>query len=77
MEGVKIEDARFEIGAIDLFGPLATEVLFAVLKVGKGTCSKVWQQLRGLGEAISLPLGAVIDLDLCDPRIESCPSRFY
>ena len=36
---IAIEDARFEIGTIDLFGPLATEVLFAVLKVGKGTCT--------------------------------------
>jgi ribonuclease P/MRP protein subunit POP1 len=72
--GITIEDARFEIGAIDLFGPLATEVLFAVLKVGKGTCTKVWNQLRGLGDAASLPIGAVLDLDLCDPRIEYSPS---
>ena len=67
---VGIEDARFEVGAIDFFGPHATEVLFAVLKAGKGTCSKVWNQLRGLGDAGNLPLGAVLDLDLCDPRIE-------
>ena len=67
---VRIEDARFEMGAIDLFGPMASEALFAVLKVGKGTCSKVWNQLRGLDNATSLPLGAVLDLDLCDPRVE-------
>ena len=73
---VRIEDARFEIGAIDLFGPMASEALFAVLKVGKGTCSKVWNQLRGLDNATSLPLGAVLDLDLCDPRVEySCIPR--
>lgn len=69
-EGVKIEDARFEIGGIDLFGPMATEALFAILKVGKGGSSKVWNQLRGLSDPTSLPLGAVLDLDLCDPRIE-------
>lgn len=73
LEGITIDDSRFEIGAIDLFGPLATEVLFAVLKVGKGTCSKVWNQLRGLEDAASLPIGAVLDLDLCDPRIEYVP----
>jgi ribonuclease P/MRP protein subunit POP1 len=67
---INIEDARFDIGAIDLFGPMATEVLSAVLKVGKGTCSKVWQHLRGLGDATNLPIGAVLDLNLCDPRIE-------
>jgi ribonuclease P/MRP protein subunit POP1 len=70
VEGITIEDARFEIGSIDLFGPLATEVLHAVLKVGRGTCMKTWNQLRGLNDATSLPLGAVLDLDLCDPRIE-------
>ena len=75
VEGITIEDARFEIGSIDLFGPLATEVLFAVLKVGKGTCTKVWNQLRGLVEAGNLPLGSVLDFDLCDPRIEYCPSQ--
>jgi len=69
-ENIEIEDARFEIGAIDLFGPLASEVLFAVLKVGKGNCTKIWNQLRGLEDASTLPLGAVIDLNLCDPRIE-------
>lgn len=73
VEGIRIEDARFEIGSIDLFGPLATEVLFAVLKVGKGTCTKVWDQLRGLSDAASLPLGVVLDLDLRDPRIEYYP----
>lgn len=67
---IEIEDARFEIGSIDLFGPAATEALFAVLRVGKGACSKVWSQLRGLNDVATLPLGAVLDLDLCDPRIE-------
>jgi ribonuclease P/MRP protein subunit POP1 len=70
---ITIEDARFDLGAIDLFGPLATEALFAILKVGKGACSKVWQQLRGLGEPATLPLGAVLDLDLSDPRIAYSP----
>jgi hypothetical protein len=65
---VRIEDARFEIGAIDLFGPLSTEVLFSVLNVGKGVCSKIWEQLKGLGDPGSLPLGAVLNLDLTDPR---------
>jgi ribonuclease P/MRP protein subunit POP1 len=65
---VRIEDARFEIGAIDLFGPLSTEVLFSVLNVGKGVCSKLWEQLKGLGDPGSLPLGAVLNLDLTDPR---------
>jgi ribonuclease P/MRP protein subunit POP1 len=69
-EGVKVEDARFEIGAIDLFGPMATEALFAILKTGKDPSSKVWNKLRGLTDPTSLPLGAVLDLDLCDPRIE-------
>jgi ribonuclease P/MRP protein subunit POP1 len=71
--GVSVEDARFGIGGIDLFGPMATEVLFAVFKVGKGACSKAWNQLRGLGEPGILPTGAVLDLDLCDPRIEYIP----
>jgi ribonuclease P/MRP protein subunit POP1 len=70
VEGCKIEDARFEIGAIDLIGPMATEALFAILKVGKGESAKVWNQLRGLSDPMSLPLGAVLDLDLRDPRIE-------
>jgi len=73
---VRIEDARFEIGAIDLFGPLSTEVLFAVLNVGKGVCSKVWEQLSGLRDPGSLPLGAVLNLDLRDPRTAYTPSRF-
>ena len=66
---VRIEDARFEIGAIDLFGPLASEALQAILKVGKGTCGKIWNQLCGLDNATSLPIGAVLDLDLRDPRV--------
>jgi ribonuclease P/MRP protein subunit POP1 len=70
VDNIKIEDARFEIGSIDLFGPLSTEVLFAILKVGKGSSSKIWHQLRGLTDPGSLPLGAILDLDLCDPRIE-------
>lgn len=69
VDGITIEDARFDIGAIDLFGPLATEALFAMLKIGKGPCSKAWQHLRGLGEPASLPMGALLNLDLCDPRI--------
>ena len=73
---VNIEDARFEIGAIDLFGPLSTEVLFAVLNVGKGVCSKVWEQLRGLGDPGSLPIGAVLNLDLRDPRTTYPSSTF-
>jgi len=68
--GVRMEDTRFEIGSIDLFGPTASEVLFAILKVGKNACSKVWHKLAGLGDPAALPLGAVLDLDLCDPRIE-------
>jgi ribonuclease P/MRP protein subunit POP1 len=67
---INIEDARFDIGAIDLYGPLATEVLSAVLKTGKGTSAKVWYNLRGLGDAACLPIGAVLDLNLSDPRIE-------
>jgi ribonuclease P/MRP protein subunit POP1 len=67
---INIEDARFEIGAIDLFGPLATEVLSAVFRVGKGVSAKVWQHLRGLDDASSLPIGAVLDLKISDPRIE-------
>jgi len=69
-EGLKIEDARFEIGAIDLFGPLATEALFTILKPGKGASSTIWNRLRGLSDPTSLPLGSLLDLDLCDPRIE-------
>jgi len=74
---IRIEDARFEIGAIDLFGPLSSEALFAILKVGKGICSKVWNQLRGLDKATSLPIGAVLDLDLCDPRVEYPAPKDY
>ena len=67
---IKIEDARFEIGAIDLFGPTSTEALFAILKPGKGTSEKLWNELRGLTSPGNLPIGAVLDLDVCDPRIE-------
>jgi ribonuclease P/MRP protein subunit POP1 len=67
---VTIEDARFEIGAIDIFGPMANEVLSAVLKVGDGACAKIWNQLRGIHGPKCLPMGAVIDLNLRDPRIE-------
>jgi ribonuclease P/MRP protein subunit POP1 len=70
VEGVCIEDARFEIGAIDVFGPMANEVLFAVLKTEAGEGEKVWSQLRGVNEPKCLPMGAVIDLNLRDPRIE-------
>src|SRR5579859_2929007 len=52
---------------------MATEVLAAVLNVGKGKCSIAWHHLRGLGDANSLPMGAVLDLDLCDPRVEYTP----
>lgn len=67
---VKIEDARFEVGSIDFFGPQATEVLFAVLRVGNTPCSEVWNKLRGLRDTGNLPLGSVLDLDLSDPRTE-------
>jgi ribonuclease P/MRP protein subunit POP1 len=70
---INIEDARFEVGAIDVFGPLATEVLAAVFRVGKGVSAKVWQHLRGLEDTSSLPIGAVLDLNLSDPRIEYGP----
>ena len=67
---ITIEDARFEIGSIDLFGPLGVEALYSILKVGKSSSYKIWNQLRGLNDSPSLPMGAVLDLDLCDPRIE-------
>jgi ribonuclease P/MRP protein subunit POP1 len=70
---IRVEDIRFEIGSIDLFGPLSVEALYSILKVGKGSSYKTWNHLRGVPDSSSLPMGAVLDLDLCDPRREYSP----
>ncbi len=63
---VKIVDLRFELGSIDIIGPLATDALLSVLKA-QGEFSDLWKSLHGMTSSL-LPHSVVLPLKVRDPR---------
>ncbi|KAF4583040.1 Ribonucleases P/MRP protein subunit pop1 [Ophiocordyceps camponoti-floridani] len=71
-----IEDLRFEIGSLELAGPASTEALLAILtpSAPRGKHAVVLRSLHGLTNPATLPSGALLTLEVDDPRVSS-PSR--
>ncbi|KAG5520094.1 hypothetical protein PMAC_001170 [Pneumocystis sp. 'macacae'] len=66
VENVVVEDCRFDIGSIDIHGPMSTLALQSLFDVKTSdTISQVC--------VISLPLGIIIPLNIRDPRLSFPP----
>lgn len=75
---VTIEDLRFEIGSIEITGPGATDALLAVLHPSeessdKDSPARIWSKLRSLTNPSVLPPGAILGLNITDPRLRFPP----
>lgn len=84
---VTVNDLRFEIGSIEVAGPGATEALLGTLWPDKRTTqrdstaddqstdvlSRTWSSLAGLTNTSSLPAGALLNLNIQDPRLHHPP----
>jgi ribonuclease P/MRP protein subunit POP1 len=72
---VVLEDLRFEIASFEVVGSGSTEALCAVLKPTAGMemsaapSTENWPKLAGLTNPASLPLGAILSLNISDPRL--------
>ena len=72
---VLLEDLRFEIGSIGIIGPGSTEALCATLRpittsdVTLSHSEQTWSKLAGLTNPAALPLGAMLALNISDPRL--------
>lgn len=81
---VSVEDLRFEIGTIDIVGPAATEALVGTLwpcaapeadePRHQGDATDLWSLMKLVSNPSSLPAGAMINLEVTDPRLH-CPPR--
>lgn len=74
---VLVEDLRFEIGSITVIGPESTEALVGVLKLTEGhkEVEKVWHSLASVRNPASLPLHAMLNFDVVDPRYNRPPKQ--
>ncbi|BFZ64202.1 Ribonucleases P/MRP protein subunit pop1 [Saitoella coloradoensis] len=74
---VRMEDARFAIGSLDIVGPGGTEALKAVLQLASASntsdAAKIWEKFNSATDVKSLPLGAALDLQVNDPRLTFPP----
>lgn len=74
---VSVEDLRFEIGSIEITGPGSTEALSGALwpvqDQAEGSVAKTWTSLAGLTNASLLPDGALLALNVQDPRLHHPP----
>lgn len=75
---VTSEDARFELGSLEVTGPAATSALLACLQprekpASSDTPEGVWGNLRYLTNPASLPPGAFLAFNIMDPRIAFPP----
>lgn len=69
LKTVKVIDMRFQIGAIDVFGPLAINTVLSVLKVSEDNpVSEAWKSLHGLLPS-EVPKNIAIPLKVKDPRL--------
>ncbi len=72
---IVLEDLRFEIASLEATGPASTEALCAVLQptIASGepmpSSSQMWSKLSGLTNPASLPLGAILNFKISDPRL--------
>ncbi|KAG5440224.1 hypothetical protein PCANB_001794 [Pneumocystis canis] len=73
-ENVRIEDCRFDIGSIDIHGPMSTLALQCLFDVKTSdTMSQIWSEIRYVSQIKSLPIGIVIPLNIRDPRLSFPP----
>ena len=75
---VTSEDLRFELGSLEVTGPVATNALLACLQprenpVSSDTPEGVWENLHSLTNPSSLPPGAFLAFNIMDPRIAFPP----
>ncbi|KAG4305107.1 hypothetical protein PORY_001277 [Pneumocystis oryctolagi] len=73
-ENVTIEDCRFDIGSIDIHGPMSTLALQCLFDVKTSdTMSQIWSEIKYVSQIRSLPIGIVIPLNIRDPRLSFPP----
>lgn len=77
---VTVQDARFDVGSIEIMGPAAAETLCSILRptppsdTGAETLQSVWSSLASVTDVASLPTGALLAFDITDPRLRDPPS---
>ncbi|KAG5440719.1 hypothetical protein PCK2_000155, partial [Pneumocystis canis] len=73
-ENVSVEDCRFDIGGIDIHGPMSTLALQCLFDVKTSDImSQIWLELRYVSQIKSLPIGIIIPLNIRDPRLSFPP----
>ncbi|KAK9347878.1 ribonucleases P/MRP protein subunit POP1-domain-containing protein [Lipomyces starkeyi] len=76
--GIEVQDCRFAIGSIDIFGPKSLKVIGHNLRLNlekDATVHEAWSTATAAGDPKLIPLGAVFPLKFFDPRTISTPSR--
>ncbi|KAK9249052.1 ribonucleases P/MRP protein subunit POP1-domain-containing protein [Lipomyces tetrasporus] len=76
--GIEVQDCRFAIGSIDIFGPKSLKVIGHNLRLhldNDSTIHEAWSAATAAGDPKQIPLGAVFPLKYFDPRTISAPSR--
>lgn len=72
---VTLQDLRFEIGSIEMMGPASAEALVQVLRPSplqnesEQHDEEMWDQLRTISNASTLPNKVVVSLNVQDPRL--------
>ncbi|KAK9239369.1 ribonucleases P/MRP protein subunit POP1-domain-containing protein [Lipomyces kononenkoae] len=75
---IELQDCRFSIGSIDIFGPKSLTVIGHNLRLNVEkdvTVLGAWSMATLEGDPKLIPLGAVFPLKFFDPRTISTPSR--
>ncbi|KAK9367598.1 ribonucleases P/MRP protein subunit POP1-domain-containing protein [Lipomyces kononenkoae] len=75
---MELQDCRFAIGSIDIFGPKSLKVVGHNLRLNLEkdvTVHQAWSMATAAGDPKLIPLGAVFPLGFFDPRTISTPSR--
>jgi ribonuclease P/MRP protein subunit POP1 len=76
---VHVEDLRFEIGSIEIYGPGSTEALLGILhpyhlsEDSQEEHAKAFTSLAGLTNPGSLPSNALLSFSVMDPRLRYPP----
>jgi ribonuclease P/MRP protein subunit POP1 len=76
---VTVQDLRFEIGSIEIMGPAAAETLCSILapitsaETAPDSPQALWPKLASVTDTASLPAGALLALDVSDPRLRDPP----
>lgn len=76
-QGVHLQyhDARYALGSLDIVGNKAFPSLFGAIKPVDSALRNVWKTLSNLSNVSSIPDGAVLSLDVNDPRLAFPPER--